>query len=93
MWSSQHGNDSFSKFFISNWIELCWLKVNTQRLSKLKLEKSIPSVIFEFPIPSSGEAIDEASNGLADLEEHYGLDAMALVKVDIAWCYWISTHH
>ena len=60
------------------------LKVNIQRLLKLKLEKSIPSVIFEFPIPSSSEALDEASNGLADLEEHYGLDAKELVKVDIA---------
>ena len=51
-----------------------------------KLNNLSPNVNFEFHLPSSGEAINEASNGLADLQEHYGLDSMELVKVYIL-CY------
>ena len=57
---------------------LIWLYC--ERLSKWlpKLMKVIPNLNFEFHLPSTSEAIEGAIHGLADIVEHYDLDAYDL---------------
>ena len=38
----------------------------------------IPNLNFEFHLPSASEAIEGAIHGLADIVEHYDLDAYDL---------------
>ena len=40
----------------------------------------IPNLNFEFHLPSTSEAIEGAIHGLADIVEHYELDAYDLVQ-------------
>ena len=40
----------------------------------------IPNLNFEFHLPSTREAIEGAIHGLADIVEHYDLDAYDLVQ-------------
>ena len=42
--------------------------------------KVIPNLNFEFHLPSTREAIEGAIHGLADIVEHYDLDAYDLVQ-------------
>ena len=65
------------------------IKVSLCIIKTSKLAKLIPNVKTDFNLPLSDEAIDGASNGLADLQEHYGLDPMDLIKVNT---YFMNTY-
>ena len=40
----------------------------------------LPNLKFNFSVPTVTDAIFEATNNLADLHEHYGLDAIDFVN-------------
>ena len=44
------------------------------------LQKVLPDLKFNFSVPTVTDAIFEATNNLADLLEHYGLDPMDFVQ-------------
>ena len=45
----------------------------------------IPNLNFEFHLPSTSEAIEGAIHGLADIVEHYDLDANDIGPLHVIW--------